>query len=378
MNPLGPLLRSAEFRDADEMAQAQSDAQVEYLALARGPFRGQRTHLNLGILHVQSGHYPPTISRGSMRAGWLAVAACSGSQDVRVNGHVIEARRPFLLHPGREFCVAGCESAGLGTLVLQAAAFPDLLDIGADRGSAPSSPRLHDPSAAGDDGPRIGAIAAALCAAAAADPAGFADHALQRAVIEDVRAALGAPLRTPEASSRQAGTNARRMSLVSKAAAFMRETPDVPIYTDVLTKTLGVSSRSLHESFTSVLGISPHSYLRLWRLSRARSALGAAKGSSAPTLVKQIALQYGFWHLGRFAADYRTQFGELPSATLARRDLPEHWSRLARGRANRGATARRAPAAGCLPARPQPSDIPATALNSDIDPLSPNRAGQAG
>jgi len=30
----------------------------------------------------------------------------------------------------------------------------------------------------------------------------------------------------------------------------------------------------------------------------------------------QAAREGGFWHMGKFAADYRNQFGELPSETL--------------------------------------------------------------
>ena len=32
--------------------------------------------------------------------------------------------------------------------------------------------------------------------------------------------------------------------------------------------------------------------------------------------VANVANRWGFWHLGQFAADYREQFGELPSHTL--------------------------------------------------------------
>jgi AraC family ethanolamine operon transcriptional activator len=55
-------------------------------------------------------------------------------------------------------------------------------------------------------------------------------------------------------------------------------------------------------------------YLKQVRLEHARSALqsGAAFTSAGVT---QVAFNCGFSHLGRFAADYRAQFGELPSAT---------------------------------------------------------------
>jgi len=39
---------------------------------------------------------------------------------------------------------------------------------------------------------------------------------------------------------------------------------------------------------------------------------GAARGAAGVT---KVALDCGFSHLGRFAAQYRAQFGELPSQT---------------------------------------------------------------
>jgi AraC family transcriptional regulator, ethanolamine operon transcriptional activator len=51
------------------------------------------------------------------------------------------------------------------------------------------------------------------------------------------------------------------------------------------------------------------------RLTAARRAL---QDPSATTSVTDVALQRGFFHLGRFAHDYRELFGESPSETLRR------------------------------------------------------------
>jgi hypothetical protein len=34
--------------------------------------------------------------------------------------------------------------------------------------------------------------------------------------------------------------------------------------------------------------------------------------------MRSAASGFGFWHLGEFSAGYKRQFGELPSATLAK------------------------------------------------------------
>jgi transcriptional regulator GlxA family with amidase domain len=61
--------------------------------------------------------------------------------------------------------------------------------------------------------------------------------------------------------------------------------------------------------------MSPFEYIKARRLNAARQALVAADSSS--NTVTRIAVENGFAHLGRFAADYREHFGESPHETLA-------------------------------------------------------------
>jgi AraC-like DNA-binding protein len=78
---------------------------------------------------------------------------------------------------------------------------------------------------------------------------------------------------------------------------------------------IGVTDRTLQSCCAEFLGISPRRYLLLRRLKQVRTALRDAD----PTItVADLAQGHGFTELGRFAAVYRREFGEMPSATLAR------------------------------------------------------------
>jgi AraC family ethanolamine operon transcriptional activator len=77
---------------------------------------------------------------------------------------------------------------------------------------------------------------------------------------------------------------------------------------------LNISRRTLYRAFHDLLGISPKAYLRLKAMSAARARLLDA--GDRPTTVTQVALDQGFWELGRFAGAYRAMFGESPSETL--------------------------------------------------------------
>ena len=77
---------------------------------------------------------------------------------------------------------------------------------------------------------------------------------------------------------------------------------------------IGVPERTLRVCCAEFLGVSPTRYLLLRRLNMARSALRRADPAS--TSVAEIAREYQFSELGRFAVTYRTIFGEMPSTTL--------------------------------------------------------------
>lgn len=109
-------------------------------------------------------------------------------------------------------------------------------------------------------------------------------------------------------------SNAYRIA--SSAREFVDANPLHPLTVLELCQALKVSRRTLQNSFMQIYGIPPLTYLRVVRLNRARCNLISARDSE--TTVTDIATHWGFWHLARFAQQYRQQFGELPSDTLRR------------------------------------------------------------
>jgi AraC-like DNA-binding protein len=77
----------------------------------------------------------------------------------------------------------------------------------------------------------------------------------------------------------------------------------------------GVPGRTLIQHFRDFRSTSPMRYLRTARYEKVRDALTRAEPEES---VAEIAERWGFTHMGRFSVDYRTRFGETPSATLRR------------------------------------------------------------
>jgi AraC family ethanolamine operon transcriptional activator len=118
-------------------------------------------------------------------------------------------------------------------------------------------------------------------------------------------------------ASPTAGTVRRRA--LDRAIAFLRESDIAAVDVGDLCRAATVAPRTLEYGFGDELGLSPLKFLRLLRLHRARRELAGAQSESAT--VADIADRLGLFHHGRFAAEYRQLFGEMPSQTLCRPPL---------------------------------------------------------
>jgi len=103
--------------------------------------------------------------------------------------------------------------------------------------------------------------------------------------------------------------------LLRQAEQYMHAHAGEPITVSDISAELGASVRSLQARFAQAHNMTPGAFLRHIRLQKVRDGLLDANDQ---TTVTDLALQFGFFHLGRFSQYYKQQFAESPKDTLVR------------------------------------------------------------
>lgn len=114
--------------------------------------------------------------------------------------------------------------------------------------------------------------------------------------------------------------NGVRPKDVKRAIDYIQANLSLSITLEDLVGVSGVPGRTLYQHFQDFVGTTPMGYVKKARYERARDDLEMLNGEGTVT---EIAGRWGFSHLGRFAAEYRRRFGELPSVTAGRRKPPK-------------------------------------------------------
>ncbi|WP_337660479.1 helix-turn-helix domain-containing protein [Anderseniella sp. Alg231-50] len=102
---------------------------------------------------------------------------------------------------------------------------------------------------------------------------------------------------------------------IRRVIDYIRANLDTDMTLSNLVEVSGVPGRTLNHHFQRFVGQSPMAYLRAARLEAIHNGLVLGRFDS----VAAAATRYRFGALGRFSRQYYCRFGELPSATLARR-----------------------------------------------------------
>jgi len=103
---------------------------------------------------------------------------------------------------------------------------------------------------------------------------------------------------------------------VKRARDYIHAHAQDSITLEDLARYAGCGYRTLQVAFNDVHGMSPMAYVKTVRLSRVHKDLLCAGDG---VTVRDVALKWGFVHMGRFAQIYTQQFGVTPSQTLRSR-----------------------------------------------------------
>jgi AraC-like DNA-binding protein len=304
------------FSEPDDYAASIRMGRTEMTLVGRGQFAARLIDINLHNLRIQRFYETlPRVAHTSLACGHAAITFCTrAGPPLFSTGVEIRPDRIVRHGEGQEVFQRSTGSACWGAISFSIEAMMSAGATNADRDLARpgnSLPVAPSPVAMA----RLQHLHAAIAALAADTPEAFDDpeagHSSEQALVEAVVVCLGgAEVEAGALTLQHQGVVMRRFR-----RAMERHVGE-PVYIPELCAEIGVSDRTLRVCCQAQLGVGPHRYLMLRRLHLARRAL--LNSAPALTTITDIATRYGFWQFGRFAHDYRTLFGELPSTTLAR------------------------------------------------------------
>lgn len=306
-------VRVNDTHDADEQAACLTDWGQCYEQMSRGRFDGHFESYRFDGIEIFREETNQVVQQyGQPQAGTMTLATLlDTSDDGRFCGTVVTTDHYFFLRGGKEFHFRTPQRVTLAAVTV------DLERFGA---YCQRVGELPPPGACTDNGlirkgrqDELGDLLTSLMQSVRHSPDMLRHDTLRRCLAEGLHSTvLG--LCGPTENTSNDLTACTRQYVVTKARDYMREHVDEPITVSDLCAHIRVSRRSLQYSFQDVLGTNPARYLRNMRLNGARRDI--RRQTDEHTALADIAARWGFWHPSRFAAEYRSLFGELPSQTL--------------------------------------------------------------
>jgi AraC family ethanolamine operon transcriptional activator len=278
-----------------------------YVQLSPGKMRSALVEYSAPGLHVfRKWMSEQVVQQGGLPAGRICFALAPQHAEglPRMQGREFHGDSLFVLRGGDDFTLHRPKGMELLAVTFDEDAFLRLLDEGPRPVQARTLlARRHLRVSAS----ALQRMLRALDALAAA-PGNAHGAAPWHVAFEAVRALVdGAAGEEQGLASAHAGfIVARCQAIVGRHGA---EPPDI----EALCRALKTSRRTLQNSFRQVADTTASDYLRCVRLHAVRRALLSTPRSHLG--ISQSALDQGFTHFGRFTAQYKALFHELPSAT---------------------------------------------------------------
>lgn len=307
-----PEIQSLSLFDADALSEAVRSSSLEHMQLERGDFRAELKHINLGRLTIDSGCYTrKLIARGDFPAGKIILGCVLDSREEGcINGFRFRHNDVVIFPEGSELDYILPADTSWCAIQLS----ETLLEEAGCAGIRPNRISVLPGNW------RFAQLISSLITGRSPDSAasvartGLLHLANEENLLGHIRQVLNCY--TGEDFNIRRPSLYNRMAIIRQFEHTVRERIDTVIRIPELCTELGVSDRVLEYLFKEEIGMTPKQYSNLLRLNVIRQQL--LQGNAESQTIKQIARRYGISHLGRFAADYLRQFGELPSDTLRR------------------------------------------------------------
>jgi AraC family ethanolamine operon transcriptional activator len=119
-------------------------------------------------------------------------------------------------------------------------------------------------------------------------------------------------LATADAKAVKVVSPRNRQLALRRALDYIKANPREALTVESVCKAAASSFSTLERGFRERFAMSPKRYILVQRLHGVHKALLYQAG---PHKIAEIANDWGFWHMGRFAGNYKALFGYLPSQT---------------------------------------------------------------
>jgi AraC family ethanolamine operon transcriptional activator len=312
----GPAVRRLaldSFRP-QTLDDAVSGGAVEHVQLASGRFVGELLHAEIGDRRIDYGAYNlPLLAHGGMPLDHIVLGfVASDVEEGRLNGELVGDGAVVVLVEASELHYRlAPRTRWLGFHVTRST----LDQTGASLGAR--SFTLSQLAATGRQQlmRTVTESVETLRAIERGDPDILDATAACAIAAETLTAVFSVTLASEERPGHaRAMAPARRLRIVRRTREYFDAHLAHPIEITRVCAHAGASVRTIERAFLDTCGANPKQMLTLMRMSRARRALQAARRGEVT--VARVAVDCGFFHLGRFSTNYAALYGESPSATL--------------------------------------------------------------
>jgi AraC family transcriptional regulator, ethanolamine operon transcriptional activator len=310
---LSVQLIEAAFDDIDAMAASPFAWRQEYHQIGRGKFQGHLTQLVMNSLQLGRVRWSP----GVLQRGMAPSDTWVFGLPIRSEGSLHARRRP--IRNGELMAATSRDDVGFaasGATDIMVAVLPmRLVEQWMQKRRGAGGLDVHLPlpylaTSPADLTRRAQRLSQLLSLAAhrpASQPSEDAASSLEAGIFDVILDII------PSAEKIEALHYRARVA--RDVLSLLRESTDRPLTITDLCERTGAKERTLFLSCVEAFGRPPARLLTELRLNGAHRAL---MNPQHGTSVTQVATAFGFNHFGRFAKTYARQFGELPSATLAK------------------------------------------------------------